>query len=559
LKFQVGALQQAENFLRNRNWVIQSSTNLRETLAYVIQMRPQYIIISCDHPNRKVKSLPKLLMQALPIRVIGFSEKGSGASLRDLNEMGLEYNLYPPVSGPAIERMILRIRKEDEIRAKDQGRAHSPRSTGENSPDYITFKGDVQPSEEMAASFEQARAILNQMLGPAGGPEPEDGKNYFQKGAPGWEPQNPGDSKESPWGRIPDYVPPQTAGGSGFSTAQPGYSALDLNSALQQGSPFQSENPDAFPSGAPQGSRPYSDPASNPDSEGSDGSGPSQNSDDTDSQNSMGTLVSRRDPHQVPVMESEYVGRKGPKTYRMTRLERENGNSDSIIVKGTQLALEETVNLKNLEKAAKVEKATHIACITIASARFSGYLVCAMGKNRTMDQNLMSIIQKRLFGFLKASGENVKEEDNLSLQIQEVDFTDWALEQAEFLRKSVHDGDEIAMAFFPSKSLEVNLEDSASEKMVKLNMSELKDDVAVEFDLYIFMPENNKYLLYTPKGKPLHGQQKSRLADKGVTHMHLRREAAHNVKKYRAQNFLNEKINAYKDSAKTAKQKVEKT
>ena len=37
----------------------------------------------------------------------------------------------------------------------------------------------------------------------------------------------------------------------------------------------------------------------------------------------------------------------------------------------------------------------------------------------------------------------------MSLNIKKVDFEDWALEYADFLRKSVHDGEEIAMAFFP--------------------------------------------------------------------------------------------------------------
>ena len=36
--------------------------------------------------------------------------------------------------------------------------------------------------------------------------------------------------------------------------------------------------------------------------------------------------------------------------------------------------------------------------------------------------------------------------------------------------------------------------------------------------------------------------QKGRLKDKGVVHMHLKKDSAPQVKKYRAQNFLNEKI-----------------
>ena len=139
------------------------------------------------------------------------------------------------------------------------------------------------------------------------------------------------------------------------------------------------------------------------------------------------------------------------------------------------------------------------------------------------------------------------------MQIKEVEFEGWALTQADFLRKSVHDGNEIAMAFFPHKDVSKTLDESASEKMLKMSLDELKEDVALEFDLYIYMPENNKYLLYTPQGKPIQGKQKDRLIEKGVTHMHLRKESVQDVKKYRAQNYLNDKIEAYK-MAQTLKQ-----
>ena len=82
--------------------------------------------------------------------------------------------------------------------------------------------------------------------------------------------------------------------------------------------------------------------------------------------------------------------------------------------------------------------------------------------------------------------------------------------------------------------------------MVKLSIDDLKEDAVVEFDLYIYMPGNNKYLLYTPQGMRFYGNQKNRLREKGVSHIHLRKESASSVIKYKAQNFLNEKIESYK-------------
>jgi len=268
---------------------------------------------------------------------------------------------------------------------------------------------------------------------------------------------------------------------------------------------------------------------------------------------------SEREPHPArnkngtPIMESDYVPRSGAKPYRMRQEKepRDATGSQSLFVRGAQKALNESTNLKNAETASEIAQTSNLACIMVESARFSGYLVCAMGQNRKIDQDFTNILRQRLFRFLKDNGEEVREQDSLSLKIQPVDFTAWTLEQAEFLKKSVHDGDEIAIAFFPTAITSPELQKSASEKMLKIHINELKGDAIVEFDLYIFMPENNKYLLYTPQGRPLYGAQRERLTEKGITHMHLRKETAHEMSKYRAQNFLNEKIQAYRAKLKS--------
>jgi hypothetical protein len=226
---------------------------------------------------------------------------------------------------------------------------------------------------------------------------------------------------------------------------------------------------------------------------------------------------------------------------------------ESIVVKGSVDALDKTVITRDdlaEEQITKIENSTNVACITVDSPRFSGYLVAALGKNRKVDKAFIDSIKTKLFAYLKANGEVVNNEDSMGIKIQEVEFESWAIEQAEFLRKSVHDGDEVAMAFFPHQDLSTKLEDSASQKMVKMSVDELKEDIAVEFDLYMYMPANNKYLLYTPQGMPFYGKQKENLQGKGVTHMHLRRESVGEVKKYRAQNYLNDKIEAFKAAKK---------
>ncbi len=530
-------------------------------MAYVIQKKPQYVMITSDHPNRKVQGLPKLLLQALPVRVIGFSEKGTGLSLRNLQDMGLAYNLNPPTSGPAIERMILKIRKDEEADLRNYEKQRALLESGAPASEMITFKGATPSFDEMDPSFAKVKAALSQILKsgeastaahaytPGAGPRFEKGLAYRPDQASsdeteeGWFPFSNSESDSRRQAGDAEWEDSKSAKGNSESSV---YGNNNLVSTLARNSDAAGNLARTSDSGDTPSSAndtPYdSADNSNSASESNDFPEIEPGSSDQARDSARGK--------KVPIMESEYVGRAGPKNYKLTRLERENGLADSVFVRGTQTALEETVNLKNVDQPELINETTHIACILITSIRFSGYLVCAMGENRKLDKEFIDQIQKRLFTFLRANGEQVQERENLSLKIQEVQFTGWALEQADFLRKSVHNGNEVAMAFFPSVQVQAQLDDSASDKMVQLHISDLKDDVPVEFDLYIYMPENNKYLLYTPKGKPLGGYQKSRLIEKGITHMHLHREAAASVTKYKAQNFLNEKITNYKDRSK---------
>lgn len=609
LKSQAGIMVQAENFLKNRNWVVGSATNLREALAYIIQKNPQYVFLTCDHPNKKVRVLPKMLVQAFPVRIIGFAEKSTGASQRLLTEMGLEYNLYPPVSGPAIERIILKMKKDDE--AKAQAALTKDRPAGEAGPadqGAITFKGETTTGDQMKTSFEQARAALSQLVSSAdpaedttedstaqtggfqGGAGPmiqqgskqPSGPAYMGGAAGATTPASQTGAAYNPTqnSQGPAYNPTQGSGmGSGYTPGQgsqsgPAYnpthgnsnnsgSGFNPNSGQPNSggySPEQEQQPgESFEHWSERMKQEAGKEKPKPGKDSSSPFGALDNSDPSTSDNSAmwdsleakpSGSATQAGAKQTPIMESGDIAGKSDWNFQVEPGEKEDLSKQSIIVRGTQQALDETALKNDGKQIQKVEKSSNIACITVQSPKFNGYLVCAMGKNRTIDKNFIDSIQTRLFGFLKSNGESISEKDTMDMKIQEVDFTDWALEQAEFLRKSVHEGDEIAMAFFPTQeSLDLTLEDSLDEKMVMINLSELKEDVDLEFDLYIYMPENNKYLLYTPEGRPFYGKQKNRLEEKGVSQMHLRKESTHNVKKYRAQNFLNEKIAAYKQAA----------
>jgi hypothetical protein len=221
--------------------------------------------------------------------------------------------------------------------------------------------------------------------------------------------------------------------------------------------------------------------------------------------------------------------------------------SESIILKGTKEALENSCRITSFEHSEAIEQSTNVACIVVESPRFSGYLITAMGKNKSLDNTFLAKVRERLFKFLKEAGEDIKEGDSMDLKIKQVPFEDWALEYAEFMRKSIHDGNEVAMAFFPRQDIKTKYEDSHAEEMASIKIDEFIGDITVEFNVYIRLPRNNKYVLYTPRGGVFYNKQKERLQSQGVSQLHIMKVDLQDVDKYRAQNFLNEKINEFEE------------
>jgi hypothetical protein len=79
-------------------------------------------------------------------------------------------------------------------------------------------------------------------------------------------------------------------------------------------------------------------------------------------------------------------------------------------------------------------------------------------------------------------------------------------------------------------------------EMHQVGIEHLKGDAPVEFDLYLHLPANDKFILYTPEGKRFYQKQKDRLERKGVKGMHLKKAAVAELRRYRVRNFLMDRI-----------------
>jgi len=100
-------------------------------------------------------------------------------------------------------------------------------------------------------------------------------------------------------------------------------------------------------------------------------------------------------------------------------------------------------------------------------------------------------------------------------------------------------------AFLPTTTVSEILEPSTVPSMRKMLLSEIVPDLPLQFDLYIHLENNGKYVLYNKKGRTMFSSQKLRLTERGIREVHLRNDAMSDYLKYKAENFVNASIREY--------------
>ena len=478
LKSKANTLTGPEGFLKNRGWLVRSFVDMRDAIQSVMQSQPNYILICADHPNAQVLMLPQLFQGKLGIHTIAYFDKHPTQPKTILDAMKTPYVLYPNVSGPSVERMILKIQRDLQV-VEERKREFAAR--GEVPNDLIKIKQGTA-AEEDSTTHRFAMKELEDMLASVDPATQSKSDLIFLE-------RNLGEMHSAET---------DEAKHRGLKAVEPGTSAGKRS--LKNADPASGSN-----------HRPEKDFSSGPE------------------------LIKRRDK---PV-------ETGADAARTTK------NSEySVIGQGAQFAVRDVSAPEYTEDITVFENGLRVACIVIQSVRFSGYLIAALGKNRVIDAKFLKTISSRLAAFLKANGEKIQERENMDLVLQSVRFDSWSESQAEFIRKAPHGDDEMTMAFFPFRDIDIKTQEARASEMCTINIDDLADNAVLDFDLYLNLPVNNRNILYTPRGHSFYGSQKERLKKSGVLRMSVFKSDVPQLASYRAKNYLNSRIEDFNSDKK---------
>ena len=192
----------------------------------------------------------------------------------------------------------------------------------------------------------------------------------------------------------------------------------------------------------------------------------------------------------------------------------------------------------------KVEAVTRVTCLRVEALNLNGYFILVHGQNRSLDSSWTTRLKEHLNNYLISFDERASIDAANELTIEEVKFDEWTKAQADFIRQATHQDDELVLAFFKDP-IQLKAIPSSRKDHIELDLETLQGDSHVNFDIYIYLPQNTRFILYTPRGGTFYESQKENLNSKGIRSFHIHKQSLDEVRRYRAQKFIENSTAAF--------------
>lgn len=187
----------------------------------------------------------------------------------------------------------------------------------------------------------------------------------------------------------------------------------------------------------------------------------------------------------------------------------------------------------------RVQRATRVTCLRLRTNKLSGFLVLAYGKNRQLESDWLHQLQSVLKKRMEIFDDQVLMSTANEIQIEEVKFKEWSKEQSEFILQAIHQDAEVVLAFFKD-SEQIEAKPSARKGYVELGTHHLPENGVIDFDVYIYLPQNARFVLHTPRGGTLHSSKKQKLISEGIHSVHIPKRSLDQVHQHHIRKFVEE-------------------
>lgn len=575
------ALTVASRFLKKRGWNTTIATNIGKAVEFIVKNKPDFVLLSFDHPHPSIKNLPTLISQTLNVECVGFTEINDPSTAALISSSKAKHKIFGNPSGPAIHRVlkkiILDICHEAGIRIDaggetNQGRKQKAQANKEKNKEQEIKDSPVFPQEKVrfnelsvnknkkgvkqedaealikyienqeknqhslaANSLGKTTEIENKTIYQRAPMKSSDGQRLVQEG-PKYKPGaglfiDPGARKKSKEGLIYQKGLAKRGGGLLFQKGPPVMTKrffLDKGAAPEKGINLL------------KGAKPNSQARGQTKEEAKNPYGQVQIF--------GGNKEAKKSKGGTAQLESAKSEQRFAEPQKI--INRELSGAEKALSAAIEKLLAKSCNGQR-DESSEAKTAEELGVVRVESEGLNGLIVLC----RSLEKVSLDFVQQfktTLEEEMSLKGVKLSVDEGFVLQAENINFLEWARAQAQIYFVAQHKGEQISVAYLLAEERKEALVVDEKSKMAQISLEEISLEDPVNFDAYIHLKKNDKYVMYLKKGRTLSLSQKDKLNQSQVSALHVEAHALNAFHSYRAACYLMKKIRNFKKTGMAA-------
>ncbi|HRK06318.1 MAG TPA: hypothetical protein PLZ57_00995 [Pseudobdellovibrionaceae bacterium] len=176
-----------------------------------------------------------------------------------------------------------------------------------------------------------------------------------------------------------------------------------------------------------------------------------------------------------------------------------------------------------------------VAILIVHIDSFTGTIMLAEGRGTNSSSTRLHLLEQEFLNALAERGHQIRVGDLQSMPFPNPAVAEEAFLAADMSAVSRNEEYEAGIAFLDLVPAKAVIEETADE-MLKIGIEDLEPNTRMNFDVFIYLPTNAKYLKYVRQGNSISSDQSERLKSREVRHVYLDKESRedylqHNVVK----------------------------
>jgi len=470
-------LKVATSFLKKRNFIVHVESEVKEAIVQVFELKPDFVFISWDHTDKKIQMLPKILAQSTASIIVPFINRNTKDAIFKIEQCPYTPKLYPPLSGPSVERLIMKSSKEDADYLEKVKKFKSAESQAE----MDRIQKNLAESEAAEAAAAAALAA----------PPPSDARAHGINEEAGANEVLTTPHSELSEAEIQKNLETRNDVLAKEKAPLTEEKKLELQKSIEEDIKPSLENvltaQEAAEEAAPLNKKPQR----------------------------KGPLVFKNTPAPGPKKSAIYISKGAPAQKKPATRPPANPaeGEEKTVADGERPALTNFVH-----------------CISVVCPHWCGYFMISSVTSldfatielvfsdwlKTQMKNLEDITERDYFNFDDVTDETVAEIKKMA-------------DYSEVIQTQSH---EFTIFFFAVEPKDMKIDFSENHDYIEVYTRDIPPQAALSFDLLLHLPENQKYLLFTLKDMALTEDQRSRLLNRNVTKLFTKIENEYEYRRF---------------------------